>query len=42
MPKMGTYDGGRKVMDLFPFTIEKGNHGGNYLEEPQERQHSAF
>jgi superfamily II DNA or RNA helicase len=42
MPRYGTSDGGQRVGHIFPFTIEKGNHGGNYLEEPQERQHSAF
>jgi len=35
-------DGGRKVKQLFPFTVTRGNHSGDYLETPQERQQPAF
>jgi superfamily II DNA or RNA helicase len=35
-------DGGRKVGQLFPFTVEKGSHGGDYLETAQSREEPAF
>lgn len=42
MPRMGSSDGGRKVGVIFPFTTQKGNHSGEYLEQPQDRQQPAF
>lgn len=42
MPRWGSSDSGRKVGAIFPFTIEKGNHSGDYLETPQDRQQPAF
>jgi superfamily II DNA or RNA helicase len=42
MPRFGSSDAGRKVRELFKFTVDAGNHSGDYLETPQERQQPAF